>query len=84
MTDISEAARKYLESVGVEGVRIALLTNTNLALNDRGVAWRWLKEQDEAIAARKQRYARWNLAVTIIGAIAAIVAAGAGIWALPR
>jgi hypothetical protein len=84
MTGITEEARKYLEDLGVEGVRLALLTNTNLPLRDRGVAWRWLKEQDEAIAARKQRFARWNLALTTVGALAAIVAAGAGIWALLR
>ncbi len=84
MPDISEHDRKYLESTGIENVRIALLSNTGLALDDRGVAWRWLNEQDQALNARKRRYAQWNLAVTIIGAIAAIVAAGAGIWTIFR
>jgi hypothetical protein len=81
---ISENDRRYCESLGIEGIRIALLTNANLAIPDRGAAWRWLKEQDERATAAKARYAKWNLAITIIGAIAAIIAALASLWVIFR
>lgn len=84
MSDISDVDRRYLEGVGIEGVRIALLTDANLAIPDRGAAWRRLKEQDEKIAASKAWYAKYNLAVTIIAAIAAFVAAVASLVALFR
>jgi hypothetical protein len=82
MPGISDQDRCYCETIGVEGIRIALLTNANLAIPDRGAAWRWLKEQDETTAAQKTRYAKWNLSLTLIGAIAAIVAAVASVWVI--
>lgn len=80
MPEISDRDRRYCESLGTEGIRMALSTNANLAIADRGAAWRWLKEQDEKLASQKSNYARWNLSITIIGTIAAIVAAFASVW----
>jgi hypothetical protein len=81
---ITERDRKYLEETGVENVRIALLTNTNLAIADRGVAWRWLKEQDEKTGRTRTFYDRTNLKITTLGTIAATIAAIASVWALFR
>ena len=79
---ISARDRQYLEEMGVENIRIALLANAGLAISDRGVAWRWLKEKDESTARARKFYDRTNLSVTALGMIAAFVAAIASVWVL--
>ncbi|MBS0245481.1 MAG: hypothetical protein JSR61_02595 [Proteobacteria bacterium] len=82
---INERDRHYLEETGVENVRIALLTNTNLALPDRGAAWRWLKEQDDQTATQKAAFDRRMFYITVVGSVAAVIAAVASLIAIwPR
>ena len=79
---ILEKDRKYLEETGVENVRIALLTNTHLALADRGAAWRWLKERDDESYKRRNTFDRVIFWLTLVGTVAAIIAAITGIIAI--
>jgi hypothetical protein len=84
MPDIPDKDRKYLEEIGVENVRIALQTNANLAIPDRGRAWRWLKEQDEKAKSETRFLEKTTLKIAIAGTLAAIIAAVASVWALFR
>jgi hypothetical protein len=76
--------RAKLEELGVENVRIALTSNTLLPITDKGVAWRWLRDQDEKHRRDDTRYAQWTLRMAIVAAIAGTVAAVASVWPLVK
>lgn len=76
--------RRRLEEIGLEQVKLALQTNGLLPLQDYGIAWRWMRDKEAEIADRRWWFARWTLVATIIGAIAAVIAAVASIWLLVR
>jgi hypothetical protein len=85
MVDYPERDRQdcaKLEEIGIEGVRIALLTNAHMPLADRGVAWRWLRDQDQEKRQREEALSRRMYIFTVIAAIAGTIAAIASIWAL--
>jgi hypothetical protein len=76
--------RAKLNDIGVENVRIALTSNTELPLTDRGFAWRWLRDQDEKRQRSDLKNAQWTLRMAVIGAIAGTIAAVASVWALVK
>jgi hypothetical protein len=73
-----------LEEIGVEGVRISLLTNTHMSLQDRGVAWRWLRDKDQEKRRADEALARKMYVFTVTAAVAGTIAAIASVWALFR
>lgn len=74
--------RKELEKWGPENVRIALGNQTHIPNIDRQFAWDWLREQDEKRLGADRQYAKWNLIITVIAAVAGIIAATTGILTL--
>lgn len=77
-------ARERLEEIGLEQVRLSLQRNGLLPVNDLGIAWRWMRDKEVEIADRKWWFAFWTLVATVIGAVAAMVAAVASVWLLFR
>ncbi len=58
-----------LEEMGVEGVKIALQTMTNISDVERWFAWEWLKEKTEG----ERTQANWILIASITAAITGVV-----------
>jgi hypothetical protein len=74
--------RKELEKWGAENIRIALSNQTYIPNIDRGFAWEWLREQDDRRLNKDRQYARWNLTITVVAAVAGVIAAVASVWTL--
>ncbi|MFY9693211.1 MAG: hypothetical protein WBF24_04790 [Xanthobacteraceae bacterium] len=76
--------RKELETWGPENIRIALNNQTYIPNINREFAWEWLRDQDNERPNKDRQYAKWNLRITAIAAVAGIVAAIASVWTLLR
>jgi hypothetical protein len=82
--DLQRQWRHELAKWGAENVRIALSNQTYIPNIDREFAWEWLREQDETRLLLDRRYARWTLGITVVAAVAGVIAAVASILALLR
>ncbi len=68
------ATEEDLERIGVENVRWALLSNTQISNLERDRIWAWLRRKDEKRRASDLCYARWTVAAAIIAAMASVLA----------
>jgi hypothetical protein len=75
--------RSKLDEIGLEQVRLALQTK-ELPVNDIGITRRWMRDKEGEIADRQRRFDFCCAIATVIGAVAAVMAAVVSLWLLFR